>query len=131
MSTINETGYLRHDFVYPLPVRAEIEHVRIVETCPPGVVLEQVGFKDPFVHSAIIFWVIMGSKKNKDAILGQIVCLPAYDVIGPPGVKNKTNLLARGHSWREFIKKKKLFGGPITFQESVDKSLPLLARCVG
>ncbi|KAJ5264851.1 hypothetical protein N7505_007644 [Penicillium chrysogenum] len=73
----------------------------------------------------------MGPKKNKDAILGQIVCLPAYDVIGPPGVKNKTNLLALGHLWRELIKKKKLFGGPITFKESVDKSLPLLARCAG
>ena len=69
LSTINEAGYLRHDFVHPLPVRAEIEHVRIVETCPPRVVLEQVGFIDPFVHSAIIFWVIMGPKKNKDVIL--------------------------------------------------------------
>jgi hypothetical protein len=77
----------------------------MVETCPPGVVLEQIGFIDPFVHFAIIFRVIMGPKKNKHAILRQIVCLPANDVIGPPGVKNKTNLLWRGHSWRELIKK--------------------------
>jgi hypothetical protein len=64
LSTINETGYLGHDFVYPLPIRAEIEQVWIVETCPPGVFLEQIGFIDPFVHFAIIFRFIMGPKKN-------------------------------------------------------------------
>jgi hypothetical protein len=46
-------------------------------------------------------------------------------------VKNKTNLLWRGHSWRELIKKDKSFGDLITFKKLMDKSLPLLARPVG
>ncbi|KAJ6119100.1 hypothetical protein N7471_013051 [Penicillium samsonianum] len=73
----------------------------------------------------------MGPKKNKHAILGQIICLPTNDVIGPPRVKNKANLLWRGHSWRELIKEKRFFGDLITFKKLMDKSLPLLARCVG